>query len=460
MQAPLKYALCLLALIQGVACGHSAPVGAPADEPNDTAQPPSVAGCEGCVEEGVALLLAGNAEGAASLLERACESGDAQGCHNLAMMYYLGQGVTQDHERAAHFYGRSCEGGMAQDCFNAGQAYRRDPARALNYYERACESRVWQGCDSAASAYFVGQDVTRDYRRAAELYAQACEYGSAGACGVLGQMYLSGQGVSRDPARAIQLYERACERGNPTACVDLARLAVEQNEDTTASLFADLLTTCAAAVEYLADHPPGSSCSRTSFEELVAERVSHPDFRATWTRLTAVSHERAYGMLTDFVAREHGRSMRCPPLESLYERCRAEPGAEAANGAPSTSSSFEIEAVDENRFLITRDTLAHLLSEGVMLSAGRYIPLVHRGQPGVRVYGIRAASVLSQLGLRNGDFVLTLNEVELTEALITSGLASMVTDLRDAAHIRLTLERRGESMELQYDVMESLPSGA
>ncbi|MFL5351635.1 tetratricopeptide repeat protein [Archangium sp.] len=53
---------------------------------------------------------------AASLYEKACQGGDAQGCNNLGVMYKQGTGVKKDKRRAAQLFKQACGGGYTEAC--------------------------------------------------------------------------------------------------------------------------------------------------------------------------------------------------------------------------------------------------------------------------------------------------------------------------------------------------------
>ena len=50
--------------------------------------------------------------------EKAYESGDAKGYFNEGNMYYIGQGVKQDYNKARAFYKKACDGGDSISCYN------------------------------------------------------------------------------------------------------------------------------------------------------------------------------------------------------------------------------------------------------------------------------------------------------------------------------------------------------
>ncbi len=53
--------------------------------------------------------------------QKACDSGNAEGCYNLGVAYNNGQGVKQDFYTAKQYYGKTCDLGLQLGCDN----YRR-----------------------------------------------------------------------------------------------------------------------------------------------------------------------------------------------------------------------------------------------------------------------------------------------------------------------------------------------
>jgi hypothetical protein len=58
------------------------------------------------------------------LFERACEAGDLEGCHGLALQYHYGDGVDLNKTRAEHFLKIACDGGYAASCTALDEHYR------------------------------------------------------------------------------------------------------------------------------------------------------------------------------------------------------------------------------------------------------------------------------------------------------------------------------------------------
>ena len=53
---------------------------------------------------------------AASLFEQACDTGEARGCYNLALLHGSGRGVSRDASRASALFVRACQAGYEPAC--------------------------------------------------------------------------------------------------------------------------------------------------------------------------------------------------------------------------------------------------------------------------------------------------------------------------------------------------------
>ena len=84
--------------------------------------------------------------------EKACDGGNALGCHNLGVLYATGEGVPQDFVRAASLFERACVGGDADGCLTLGRMYYNGVGLAQNHtrsaalFERACAGGVVEAC--------------------------------------------------------------------------------------------------------------------------------------------------------------------------------------------------------------------------------------------------------------------------------------------------------------------------
>ena len=193
-----------------------------------------------------------------SLLEEA-EQGDADAQSRLGRAYYLGEGVQQDYEKAAHWLTKAAEQGMAESqlmlglSYWAGQGVPQDYEKAVHWFTKAAEQDnaeaqlllggmcyfghgVKQNYEKAfywntkaaeqgeaggqfglGIMYHEGQGVEQDYEKAFYWYAKAAEQGEAGAQFALGQMYHEGQGVEQDYEKAFHWFTKAAEQGDAEA---------------------------------------------------------------------------------------------------------------------------------------------------------------------------------------------------------------------------------------------------
>lgn len=60
---------------------------------------------------------------AATLFEKACNSGNAQGCFQLGALYEKGSGVAQNKYKAVALYTQACNGGESHGCSNMAMTY-------------------------------------------------------------------------------------------------------------------------------------------------------------------------------------------------------------------------------------------------------------------------------------------------------------------------------------------------
>ena len=128
-------------------------------------------------------------------------------------MYYDGEGVPKNFERAAALYRRAGELGDATSLFTLGQIY------------------------------LIGSAGARDPEKAAKLFAQATELGNPLAMNALGIAYRLGDGVARSDAAAYAYFKLADEFGARLAADNLKQLGSkisDSDRDTGEKLFREL----------------------------------------------------------------------------------------------------------------------------------------------------------------------------------------------------------------------------
>lgn len=216
-----------------------------------------------CVSVGTRLMhgtwgLDKDAAAAVPLFEYACEAGEMEGCHSLAVALKYGRGVAEDVPRSITLFERACDGGNVVACSFFGDAYihgqgvSRDVARGVDVYERACLQgalcrhvavHTLTRLRSVPGAPFLAQDASPEtacaggdpagcwwhaldlasepdsdttYTRIETLLTTACDAELADACASLGFHYLHRQSSPGYTARASAAFQRACDLG--TAC--------------------------------------------------------------------------------------------------------------------------------------------------------------------------------------------------------------------------------------------------
>ncbi|WP_426879352.1 tetratricopeptide repeat protein [Glaesserella parasuis] len=129
-----------------------------------------------------------NYQAAFPIFKELAEQGYSTAQFNLALMYFEGQGVSQDYHQAAKWYQKAAEQGDASAQFNLGVMYDK------------------------------GKGVRQDYHQAAKWYQKAAEQGMALAQTNLGVMYYKGYGVRQDKSKAKYYVGLACDNGDQTGC--------------------------------------------------------------------------------------------------------------------------------------------------------------------------------------------------------------------------------------------------
>jgi general secretion pathway protein C len=100
---------------------------------------------------------------------------------------------------------------------------------------------------------------------------------------------------------------------------------------------------------------------------------------------------------------------------------------------------------------IDRSLVDKLLQNTTMLAtAARFVPSIKDGRPnGFKLYAIRPSSIFGKIGLQNGDTVKTINGMEMSSPDQALGV---YTKLRTASHLSVAVERRGETVSMDYTI--------
>lgn len=195
----------------------------------------------------------------------------------LGLLYYNGEGVNQDHDRAMKLFliatrdgykglvetfDEMSKGGdvfackFMQECYDKGVGVKRNTDKAAHYqrlaadagdqdsympvglylYNNGKHSEAFGYFEDAAklgnyrAAYFCGimlydgdEGVDQDRKKGMTYLQQAADQGHVGANYKIGEIYLKGNGVKQDKARGAQMIKTAAEKGNNNAMWTLAQ---------------------------------------------------------------------------------------------------------------------------------------------------------------------------------------------------------------------------------------------
>lgn len=134
-----------------------------------------------------------------------------------------------------------------------------------------------------------------------------------------------------------------------------------------------------------------------------------------------------------------------PPPEKKAE------GPAPAGPAPEAGEYDKSINCQGSNCTIDRALVDKLLSNtNALASAARFVPSVKEGKPnGFKVYAIRPNSLFAKIGLQNGDTIKGINGFEMTSP---DKALEVYTKLRSASHLGVQLDRRGETVTLDYTI--------
>lgn len=105
-----------------------------------------------------------------------------------------------------------------------------------------------------------------------------------------------------------------------------------------------------------------------------------------------------------------------------------------------------IKQVSDDKWMIERKMLDELLDDpSALINQARVVPQ----QDGLRFFGIRPSSIFFKIGLRNGDTVHKINDVELSDVQNALGVFGQLKNENDFS---IDFTRRGKKLSYAYDV--------
>jgi TPR repeat protein len=150
------------------------------------------------------------------------EQGDAKAQTGLAIMYFLGQGVTMNLAAAMDWSQKAAEQGSPVAQYLLGQIYQhpwdpevRDLNAAFKWYSKAADQGYADAQDELGGMYELGLGVPRDYAKAEQWFAKA------GDLRAIARMY---DDVVHDHPLAATWYRKMADQGDPYAMFRLGEM--------------------------------------------------------------------------------------------------------------------------------------------------------------------------------------------------------------------------------------------
>jgi general secretion pathway protein C len=139
-----------------------------------------------------------------------------------------------------------------------------------------------------------------------------------------------------------------------------------------------------------------------------------------------------------------------PPAPSTPTPAPA-PMINASGGISEAEMDQNIKAVSEGKYVVQKTFVDKILqNQAQLMSSARIVPHEENGQVvGVKMYGIRRNSLLGKLGMQNGDLLRTINGFEMSSP---DTALEAYARLRSASNLSVAVVRRGQAMNLTYDV--------
>lgn len=157
-----------------------------------------------------------NAAEAMKWYTKAADGGDTEAQTALALLYYEGRGVEQDHVQAVKWFRKAADHESGRPAafaqFALGRYYdfgglagiKSDCSQALRLYNQAAKQGLAEAQYSLGQLYINGRGVPKDWVEAAKWHRKAAEQGYTKAQIALCAQYAFGMGVPEDDVEAYQ----------------------------------------------------------------------------------------------------------------------------------------------------------------------------------------------------------------------------------------------------------------
>jgi hypothetical protein len=155
--------------------------------------------------------------------QRAADQGFAPSKLELGRMYYRGQGVERNFEKAVELWRSLADEGVAEGqtalgfMYESGYGVAKDVDQAVRLYEEAAAQGQKEAIQNLATLYASGRRGEEDFQKARELWEPLAEDGDDDAQFGLGLLYYHGHGVVADLETAYVWFYLSAQAQNAFA---------------------------------------------------------------------------------------------------------------------------------------------------------------------------------------------------------------------------------------------------
>jgi general secretion pathway protein C len=141
------------------------------------------------------------------------------------------------------------------------------------------------------------------------------------------------------------------------------------------------------------------------------------------------------------------------PPPSASGTVAAAPAPLPAGGATPVSDDIKkgIQRIGPNEFNVDRGVVDKILeNQAELMRQARIVPEQENGKVvGIRLFGVRADTLLGTLGMENGDRLEKINGFDMTSP---EKALEAYARLRTADHLTISLNRKGSEQNLDYNI--------
>lgn len=137
----------------------------------------------------------------------------------MGKLYYSGDGVEQDNEKAVEYFKIAADSGDASAmvrlgiCYLKGRGTAQNKEAAVELYKKAADNNDIEGIRRLGICYDNGDGIEQNKETAVELIKKAAEGGDAPAMAMLGIFYLKGEAIEKDLKASAEWFEKSLAHG-------------------------------------------------------------------------------------------------------------------------------------------------------------------------------------------------------------------------------------------------------